>query len=83
MGDCCSEGDSHNYGPFLVMDYITAPNILRVPKWDPNFGNYPFIVITHTSSLTNQALFCVFTTHAPALISLKETNQTVTRHGRY
>ena len=31
---------SQNYGPLLVMDYITAP-YLGVPKWDPNFGNYP------------------------------------------
>ena len=26
-------------GPLLVIDRITAPKILGVPKWDPNLGN--------------------------------------------
>ena len=30
---------SQNHGLFLVIYYSTAP--LRVPKWDPNFGNCP------------------------------------------
>ena len=29
---------SQKYEPLLVTDYITAPS---VPKWEPNFGNYP------------------------------------------
>ena len=30
--------------PFWLyaISYITAPNILGVPKWDPSFGNYPY-----------------------------------------
>ena len=28
------------YGPLLAIDYITPPRYLRIPKWDPNFGNY-------------------------------------------
>ena len=27
------------FGPFLAIDYGTQ--YLGVPKWDPNFGNYP------------------------------------------
>ena len=35
-------GYSEYYGPHLVIDYFRAPNISGYPKWDPNFGNYPF-----------------------------------------
>ena len=35
-------------GPFLVVDYITAPNIERYQAETPIFGNYPYnIVGTH------------------------------------
>ena len=35
-------GCFQNYGPILVLGYITAPNVFGVPKRDPNFGNYPY-----------------------------------------
>ena len=35
-------GCSQNYGPFLVLNYTAAPSVLGVPKWEPNFKNYPF-----------------------------------------
>ena len=28
-------------GPFLVRDYVAAPNIKGVPKWVPYLGNDP------------------------------------------
>ena len=35
-------GCSQNDGPLLVIGHITAPRTYSgVPKWDPNFGNYP------------------------------------------
>ena len=34
-------GCSQNYGPLLAIDYMTAPN--KIPRWDPNFGNYPYV----------------------------------------
>ena len=37
-----TRGCSQNYGPLLVTNYITAPDILGYHNWDPNFGNYPF-----------------------------------------
>ena len=44
-------GFSQNYGPLLVNDgFMTPSNDLRIPKWDPNVGNYPYkgcIRITH------------------------------------
>ena len=35
-------------GPRLVIPYITAPNILGVPKWDPNFGNYNDMIVVRS-----------------------------------
>ena len=32
---------SQKFGPFLGIDYMVAPNIQGVPKWDPSFGNLP------------------------------------------
>ena len=35
-----TRGCSQNYGPLLVTDYITAPDILGYHNWDPNFAIY-------------------------------------------
>ena len=34
-------GCSQDCGPFLVVDYITAPDISGYPNATLNFGNYP------------------------------------------
>ena len=35
-------GYSQNYGPFLVVDYISAPTTSGHQNKDPNLGNYPY-----------------------------------------
>ena len=37
-------GCSQTYGSHLAIDYIKAPTVLGVPKWDPSFGNTNFLI---------------------------------------
>ena len=59
-------GCSQNDGPLLVIGYNTAPRTYSgVPKWDPNFGNYPNLEVQRNqgqlaanSDLKRGALSC-------------------------